>query len=85
MRNTLMKWIDEEYLKNAVIEGRNSRLDFAESKLDQNINNGDTTAIIFLLKTLGKDRGYVERKDIDLTSKGEKINPPIRWVDEPTE
>lgn len=80
-----MKWIDEEYLKNAVIEGRNSRLDFAESKLDQNINNGDTTAIIFLLKTLGKDRGYVERKDIDLTSKGEKINPPIRWVDEPTE
>jgi hypothetical protein len=85
MRNTLMKWIDEEDLKNAVIEGRNSRLDFAESKLDQNINNGDTTAIIFLLKTLGKDRGYVERKDIDLTSKGEKINPPIRWIDEPTE
>lgn len=80
-----MKWIDEEDLKNAVIEGRNSRLDFAESKLDQNINNGDTTAIIFLLKTLGKDRGYVERKDIDLTSKGEKINPPIRWIDEPTE
>lgn len=63
VRNTLVKWIDEEDLKEVVIEARNARLDFAESKLDQNINNGDTTAIIFLLKTLGKERGYVERQE----------------------
>jgi hypothetical protein len=62
-RATLYKWINEDALQETVIEGRNARLDFAENKLDQNINNGDTTAIIFLLKTLGKDRGYVERQE----------------------
>ena len=63
VRNTLVKWVEEEELKDVVVQARNARLDFAESKLDQNINNGDTTAIIFLLKTLGKDRGYVERQE----------------------
>lgn len=62
-RKTLYTWIEDESLQDVVIEGRNARLDFAESKLDQNINNGDTTAIIFLLKTLGKERGYVERQE----------------------
>jgi predicted site-specific integrase-resolvase len=47
VRNTLVKWVEEEELKDVVVQARNARLDFAESKLDQNINNGDTTAIIF--------------------------------------
>lgn len=63
-RATLYKWIDQEGLEQAVIEGRNTRLDFVESKLDQKINGGDTTAIIFFLKTQGKSRGYVERQEI---------------------
>lgn len=71
-RATLYKWIDQEGLEEAVIEGRNTRLDFVESKLDQKINGGDTTAIIFFLKTQGKNRGYVERQEI--TGKdGQKI------------
>lgn len=75
----MYKWIQEEGLEDAVIQGRNARLDFAESKLDQNINNGDTTAIIFLLKTLGKERGYVERQENKTDVKVSGIKP-IEWV-----
>jgi hypothetical protein len=63
-RVTLYKWIEQEGLEQAVIEGRNTRLDFVESKLDQKIDGGDTTAIIFFLKTQGKSRGYVERQEL---------------------
>ena len=63
-RVTLYKWIEQEGLAQAVIEGRNTRLDFVESKLDQKIDGGDTTAIIFFLKTQGKSRGYVERQEV---------------------
>ena len=63
-RPTLYKWIEQDGLEEAVQEGRNSRLDFVEGKLDQKINSGDTTAIIFFLKTQGKSRGYVERQEI---------------------
>jgi hypothetical protein len=73
-RTTLYKWIEDENLKDALVEGRNSRIDFVESKLDQKINDGDTTAIIFFLKTQGKERGYVERKEHDHTTKGESLN-----------
>jgi hypothetical protein len=63
-RVSLYKWIEQDGLEQAVIEGRNSRLDFVEGKLDQKIDSGDTTAIIFFLKTQGKSRGYVERQEI---------------------
>ena len=48
-------------VEQALIESREEMLDFAEGKLYQNIANNDNTAIIFYLKTIGKNRGYVER------------------------
>jgi hypothetical protein len=39
-------------------------VDVAESKLMAKIDAGDTTAIIFFLKTQGKGRGYVERQEV---------------------
>ena len=63
-RPTLYKWIEQDGLEQAVIEGRNSRLDFVEGKLDQKIDSGDITAIIFFLKTQGKSRGSVERQEV---------------------
>jgi transposase len=63
-RATLYKWIEQEGLEEAVQEGRNRRLDFAESMLDKGMQEGNMTAVIFYLKTQGKSRGYVERQEI---------------------
>lgn len=40
-------------------------LDMAESKLLQLINQGNLGAICFFLKCKGKNRGYVERQEVD--------------------
>lgn len=77
-RDTHYRWLreDEQY-KGAVEEIEGVALDFAESKLYGKIDKGDTTAIIFYLKTKGRGRGYIERQDIDHTTKGEKINSEL--------
>jgi hypothetical protein len=43
-------------------------LDFVESKLHKQIENDNTTATIFYLKTKGKKRGYIERKEVEMTA-----------------
>jgi len=63
----LSRWTFYEYyktdtdFKEKVDDISNLVLDFAESKLHKAIETGNITAIIFYLKTKGKDRGYVER------------------------
>jgi hypothetical protein len=66
-RSTHYLWMnnDEDY-KRAVEEIHNVCLDFAESKLFENIKGKRETSIIFYLKTRGKSRGYVERQELDL-------------------
>jgi len=47
--------------------------DFVETQLLKNIKDGNTAEILFYLKTKGRKRGYVEKQELDLTSKGESI------------
>ena len=64
-RTTYYKYLkeDQEFAKQ-VKDIENIALDFAESQLHKQISEGNTTATIFLLKTKGKSRGYVERSEI---------------------
>ena len=55
---------DDGYAK-AVKALKNVAKDFAESKLHKAISNGNITAIIFFLKCQAKDRGYIERQEVD--------------------
>lgn len=43
-----------------------SLIDFSESKLLEQIGEGNLTAIIFHLKTKGKNRGYIETSEHDV-------------------
>ena len=67
-RQTFYNWKENDLaFANEIetIEPAEQFIDFLESKLVQRINDGDTTAIIFALKTKGKKRGYVERMEVD--------------------
>ena len=64
-RTQYYEWLrtDEEFRKQ-VEDVQNIALDFAESQLHQQIQSGSTAATIFYLKTKGKNRGYIERQEI---------------------
>ena len=89
-RSTYYRWLENDPdFGQAVQEAREEKLDFIEDQLLEKIAEGDTTAIIFALKTLAKHRGYVERQEISgpnntpLPSIDIKIllqNPEIRFA-----
>ena len=64
-RSTHYEWmqIDDNYRKS-VNDLQEVAIDFAESQLHKQINDGNTSATIFYLKTKGKKRGYIERSEV---------------------
>jgi hypothetical protein len=68
-RSTHYDWInsDDEY-KKQIESIQEITLDFAESQLHKQINEGNTSATIFYLKTKGKKRGYIERQEVGFVS-----------------
>ena len=64
-RTTFYDYLNkDEKFANQVDDIQNIALDFAESQLHKQIQDGNTSATIFYLKTKGKNRGYVERSEI---------------------
>lgn len=78
-RQTHYNWLkkDSKYAAD-VLDIENVTLDFAESQLHQQIREGNVTATIFLLKTKGKKRGYIERQEIQHDSSIE--SKLIEWT-----
>lgn len=63
-RKTLYKRRQESAeLDSQMTDVEESLLDFTESKLMQQIDASNLTAIIFYLKTKGRRRGYIERQE----------------------
>jgi len=64
--STHYRWLkeDEDYSQQ-VADLENMVIDLAETALLSKIKEGDTTAIIFFLKTKGRKRGYIETKTIE--------------------
>ena len=61
--HTAKKAVEMHDLQHLVDDENQTLIDFTESKLLENIQNNDTTSILFYLKTKGKNRGYVERTE----------------------
>lgn len=81
-RQTYYNWLDNdpEFSEQVnSIEPAEQFLDFLETKLVERINEGDTTAVIFALKTKGKKRGYIEKTEVENTG-----NMSISWHEEKT-
>lgn len=83
-RETHYRWMRTDKTYAGLVEDLGDlSLDFAESRLLAQIGAGEVASTIFYLKTKGRGRGYVERKEVDVTTLGDKITaPPIAWSDE---
>ena len=67
-RSTLYRRIEKSPgLQDVLTDAREELVDIAESALRKEVLGGNITAIIFTLKTQGKNRGYVERVQNEVT------------------
>ena len=75
-RAMFYKWKedDPEFLR-AVEDVEDIALDFVESALHRQINDGNPASTIFYLKTKGKRRGYIEKQQIEHS--GEIAGAPV--------
>jgi hypothetical protein len=73
-RMTFHRWRDSDKdFALACEQISENAIDFVETKLYKNIENGKEISTIFYLKTKAKHRGYVEGTQLDITSGGEPI------------
>ena len=64
-RRCFYYWLDDDKdFAEKVEDAKQGLIDFAESKLVEMMKGGNPTALIFFLKCKGKDRGWIERQEI---------------------
>ena len=82
-RSTYYKWLKEDSdFAEKVKDIENVSLDFAESKLFEQMQDNNTSATIFYLKTKGRKRGYWEKQQFDMTTDDEPIKININLTDD---
>ena len=65
-RNTISVWMrSDDIFREEMLELAEAITDAVEDELMKRIAAGDTYAIIFYLKTMGRKRGYTEKIEID--------------------
>ena len=65
-RQTVYNWLEKYPELRLLMESEREKIvDLAESKLLINVNQGETSSIHFVLKTLGKSKGYVEKQILE--------------------
>lgn len=70
-RKTFYTYLEKDKkFREAIEESQEAQIDNAESILQKKIMEEDTTSVIFYLKTKGRDRGYIERVEQEVS-----INP----------
>lgn len=68
-RQSFYTWKEKSpALQRMLDDADESLLDWAETKLIEQINENNLTALIFFLKTKGKKRGYIEQIDKNITT-----------------
>lgn len=73
-RSTYYGWMEKDIkFSEAVEDIKESMIDLAESKLMELVKEKNITAIIFFLKTRGKDRGYIEVKPVQYSRPNKKL------------
>ena len=78
-RRTISRWMNRyPHLRQLVDAERDRILDKAEVNIFEAMERGDLRASWFVLRTLGKDRGYAERTEVDQsvpTTPGKTLEP----------
>ena len=65
-RQCYYQWLTNPRFKQEIDDIESSLIDYAETKLMQNIKEGKEASIFFFLKTKGKNRGYIETVEQNL-------------------
>ena len=71
-----------EYLQQVRDEAQEMVLDLAENRLLKAVASGQPWAVLFLLKTKGKKRGWVERQEIALPPPSDGIGIDFSSMDD---
>ena len=77
-RKSHYNWLKNDPEYKAAVDSINEKaIDFAESALHKLISSGNPAATIFYCKTKGRNRGYVERQEVEVSApKG------LSWLNE---
>jgi hypothetical protein len=65
-RTTYYLWMSDENFKKSIDSVMEKQIDFVEDALMKRIKEGDTSAIMFYLKTRGRKRGFNEKIELDV-------------------